>query len=544
MATAVQPVEQTNYLNADYGIKSWLLTTDHKRIAMLYLISITFFFWVGGLFAMLIRLELLTPAGDLLSADMYNKMFSMHGITMVFFFLIPSVPAVLGNFLVPLMVGAKDLAFPRINLLSWYIYVAAGCLWLYTIFTGGIDTGWTFYTPLSTAFSNTHVITGALSVFIAGFSSIFTGLNFIVTIHRMRAPGMTWQRLPLFLWSNYAAAVIMVLGTPVIAITLLLVALERAFNIGVFNPQLGGDPLLFQHLFWFYSHPAVYLMILPGMGVISEIVPCYSRKRIFGYNAVALASIGIAVLGFLVWAHHMFVAGISLYAALVFSLLSFFVAIPSAIKVFNWTATMYKGSIRFDTPMLYALGFIGLFTIGGLIGLFLASLGVDVHVHDTYFIIAHFHYIMVGGMVMAYMGGLHFWWPKISGKLYPEAVAKLSAMFIFFGFNLTFFPQFVLGYMGMPRRYQSYPPEFQVLNVLSTAGASILAVGYVLPMIYFVWSLRYGQNAPPNPWNAAGLEWTTPSPPPTYNFDVTPVVNWEAYNYDELDKPKEVPIAS
>jgi cytochrome c oxidase subunit 1 len=543
MATAVQPVEQTNYLNADYGIKSWLLTTDHKRIAMLYLISITVFFWIGGLFAMLVRLELLTPAGDLMQADTYNKVFTMHGITMVFFFLIPSVPAVLGNFLVPLMIGAKDLAFPRINLLSWYIYVAAGCLWLYTIVTGGVDTGWTFYTPLSTAFSNTHVITGALSVFIAGFSSIFTGLNFIVTIHRMRAPGMTWQRLPLFLWSNYAAAVIMVLGTPVLAITLLLVALERAFNIGVFNPALGGDPLLFQHLFWFYSHPAVYIMILPGMGVISEVVTCFSRKRVFGYNLVALASIGIAVLGFLVWAHHMFVAGISLYAALIFSMLSFFVAIPSAIKVFNWSATMYKGSIRFDTPMLYAFGFIGLFTIGGLTGLFLACLGVDVHVHDTYFIIAHFHYIMVGGMVMAYMGGLHFWWPKISGKLYPEAWAKLSAMFVFFGFNLTFFPQFVLGYMGMPRRYQSYPPEFQVLNVLSTAGASILAIGYVLPMIYFMWSLRYGQNAPPNPWNAAGLEWMTPSPPPTFNFDVTPVVTWEAYNYDELDKPKEVPIA-
>jgi cytochrome c oxidase subunit 1 len=544
METAVQPVEQTNYLNADYRIKSWLLTTDHKRIALLFLISITFFFWIGGSFAMLIRLELLTPAGDLLSADMYNKMFSMHGITMVFFFLIPSVPAVLGNFLVPLMIGAKDLAFPRLNLLSWYIYVAAGCLWLYTIVTGGVDTGWTFYTPLSTAFSNTKVITGAMSVFIAGFSSIFTGLNFLVTIHRMRAPGMTWQRLPLFIWSIYATAIIMVLGTPVLAITLLLVALERAFNIGIFNPALGGDPLLFQHLFWFYSHPAVYIMILPGMGVISEVVACFSRKRIFGYNLVALASISIAVLGFLVWAHHMFVAGISLYAALVFSLLSFFVAIPSAIKVFNWTATMYKGSIRFDTPMLYAFGFIGLFTIGGLTGLFVASLGVDVHVHDTYFIIAHFHYIMVGGMIMAYMGGLHFWWPKISGKLYPEAWAKLSAMFVFAGFNLTFFPQFVLGYMGMPRRYQSYPPEFQVLNVLSTAGASILAVGYVLPMIYFMWSLRYGQNAPPNPWNAAGLEWMTASPPPTFNFEVTPVVTWEAYNYGELDKHEEVPIAS
>jgi cytochrome c oxidase subunit 1 len=392
-------------------------------------------------------------------------------------------------------------------------------------------------------FVNTKVVTGGLAVFVAGFSSIFTGLNFIVTIHRMRAPGMTWTRLPLFLWSNYAAAVIMVLGTPVLAITLLLVVLERVFNLGVFNPALGGDPVLFQHLFWFYSHPAVYIMILPGMGVISEIVTCFSRKRVFGYKFVALASIGIAVLGFLVWAHHMFVAGISIYAALVFSILSFLVAIPSAIKVFNWTATMYKGSIRFDTPMLYAFGFIGLFTMGGLTGLFLASLGLDVHVHDTYFIIAHFHYIMVGGMVMAYMGGLHFWWPKLSGKLYPEAWAKLSALFVFFGFNLTFFPQFLLGYMGMPRRYHAYPAEFQVLNVLSTAGASVLAVGYLLPMIYFVWSLRYGQDAGPNPWNAAGLEWMAPSPPPTYNFEVTPVVTWEAYNYDELDRHEEVPVA-
>ena len=475
---------------------------------------------------------------------MYNKMFSMHGITMVFFFLIPSVPAVLGNFLVPLMIGAKDLAFPRINLLSWYIYIAAGCLWIYTILTGGIDTGWTFYTPLSTSFSNTHVITGALSVFIAGFSSIFTGLNFIVTIHRMRAPGMTW---------NTAAAVS-------------LVELRRRRHHGAghagagHHPAAGGAGARIQHRRLQpatgrrpASVPAPLLVLLASGGLHHDSArhgrrsakssTCFSRKRVFGYNFVALASIAIAVLGFLVWAHHMFVAGISLYAALVFSLLSFFVAIPSAIKVFNWSATMYKGSIRFDTPMLYALGFIGLFTIGGLTGLFLACLGVDVHVHDTYFIIAHFHYIMVGGMVMAYMGGLHFWWPKISGKLYPEGVAKLSAMFVFFGFNLTFFPQFVLGYMGMPRRYQSYPPEFQVLNVLSTAGASILAVGYVLPMIYFLWSLRYGQNAPPNPWNAAGLEWMTASPPPTYNFDVTPVVTWEAYNYDELDKPKEVPIA-
>jgi cytochrome c oxidase subunit 1 len=538
--TAVATPERENYLNKEYGITSWLFTTDHKRIALLYLMTITFFFFVGGFFALLIRLELLTPEGDLLLADTYNKMFTMHGQVMVFFFLIPAVPAVLGNFLIPIMIGAKDLAFPRVNLLSWYLLAIGGCLMIYTILSGGVDTGWTFYTPLSTHFLNTHVIIAALAIFIAGFSSILTGLNFIVTIHRMRAPGMTWSRLPLFVWANYATSIIQVLGTPVLAISLMMVAMERIFNLGIFNPQLGGDPLLFQHLFWFYSHPAVYIMILPGMGVVSEIVTCFAHKRIFGYKFMALAVIAIAVLGFLVWAHHMFVAGISLYAAMVFSLLSYFVAVPSAIKVFNWTATMFKGSISYSTPMLYAFGFIGLFTMGGLTGLFVAALGIDVHVTDTYFVVAHFHYIMVGGMVMAYLGGMHFWWPKISGRMYPEGWGRLAALIIFIGFNLTFFPQFVLGWLGMPRRYWQYSPEFQVLNVLSTAGATILAVGYLLPMVYFLWSMRYGKPAPDNPWNAAGLEWKISSPPTTFNFDETPVVTWEAYNYDEI--PQEVPV--
>ncbi len=547
MATAV-PVDVTEretYLNSGYGIKSWLLTRDHKRIAILYLLSVTLFFFIGGFFALLIRLELLTPAGDLVQSDTYNKLFTMHGQVMVFFFLIPAVPAVLGNFLIPIMIGAKDLAFPRINLLSWYLYIAGGLLMVYTILAGGVDTGWTFYTPLSTEFLKTDVITAAIAIFIAGFSSILTGLNFIVTIHRMRAPGMTWDRLPLFVWSHYATSIIQVLGTPVVAITLVLVALERLLHLGIFNPALGGDPLLFQHLFWFYSHPAVYIMILPGMGIVSEIVCCFSRKRIFGYKAMALAVLAIAVLGFLVWAHHMFVAGISVYSALVFSLLSYFVAVPSAVKVFNWTSTMYKGSITYQTPMLYAFGFIGLFTIGGLTGLFLACLGIDVHVTDTYFVVAHFHYVMVGGMVLAYLAGLHFWWPKITGRMYPEGWGKLAALIVFIGFNLTFFPQFILGYMGMPRRYHAYPAEFQVLNVLSTAGATILAVGYLLPMVYFVWSIRYGKPAPANPWNAAGLEWQVPSPPPTSNFEEQPIVTWEAYNYEELGEipdQQEVPV--
>ncbi len=523
---------RTNYLNAEYGLLSWLLTRDHKRIAILYLISVTIMFAIGGLFAAAVRLELLTPQGDLLAADTYNKMFSMHGIIMVFFFLLPAIPATLGNFLIPMMIGARDLAFPRINLLSWYLYVLGALFTLYAMIAGGVDTGWTFYTPFSTSASNTNVIPTAIGIFINGFSGILTGLNFIVTIHRMRAPGLTWFRLPLFVWAHYATSLIQVLGTPVLAITLVMVALERAFHFGIFDPAYGGDPILFQHLFWFYSHPAVYIMILPAMGVISELVTCFSRKSIFGYSFVALSSVAIAVLGFLVWAHHMFVTGMSVYAAMIFSFISFGVAIPSAVKVFNWTATLYKGSVSYAAPMLYALGFIGLFTIGGLTGLFLATLGVDVHVTDTYFVVAHFHYVMVGGTIMAYLGGLHFWWPKITGRLYPEIWARISAAIVFLGFNLTFFPQFILGYLGMPRRYHVYPDEFQVLNVLSTAGASILGVGYLLPFIYLGWSMRYGALAPANPWGATGLEWETPSPPPTENFETPPVVTRPAYAYD------------
>src|SRR2546427_3620106 len=540
----VAPGAPENYLTVDYGVRSWLLTRDHKRIGLLYLMSVTVALFLGGFFVFGMRLELLTTAGDLMRAETYNKFFSMHGIVMVFFFLIPSIPAVLGNFLLPLMIGARDVAFPRLNLASWYIYMLGAAFLTYTMVSGGVDTGWTFYTPFSTIYSTTNVISAALAIFIVGFSSILTGLNFIVTIHRMRAPGLTWFRLPLLVWALYATSIIQVLATPVLAITITLVALERTLRLGIFDPALGGDPVLFQHLFWFYSHPAVYIMILPGMGVVSELITTFARKRTFGYTYIALSSVAIAVLGFLVWGHHLFIAGQSMYASMVFSLLSYLVAVPSGVKVFNWTATLHKGSVEFRTPMLYALGFIGLFTMGGLTGLFLAALGLDIHVHDTYFVVAHFHYIMVGGMVMAYLGGIHFWWPKISGRLYPEGWARFAALVVFVGFNLTFFPQFILGYLGMPRRYHAYPPEFQVLNVMSSAGASILAVGYLLPMVYLAWSVRYGKAAGDNPWDATGLEWQTPSPPPTENFEETPVVTWEAYDYGAKDgKEKELQVA-
>jgi cytochrome c oxidase subunit I len=523
--------EMKSYLRDGYTVRSWLLTTDHKRIAVLYMVSITLFFFIGGTAAALMRYNLIVPDGMLPSAETYNRLFTMHGVIMVWFFLIPAVPTTLGNFLVPLMLGARDLAFPKINLLSWYLFVGGGIFAVYALFAGGVDTGWTFYTPLSTNYAQGHVVPVVIGIFITGFSSIATGLNFIVSTHRLRAPGLTWYRLPIFIWSIYSTSVILVLATPVLAITLLLLAFERIFHVGVFDPRYGGDPLLFQHMFWFYSHPAVYIMILPGMGVVSQIIPCFARKELFGYKFVAWCSVSIAVIGFLVWGHHMFVSGQSIYASVVFSLLSYFVAVPSAIKVFNWLGTLHKGYIRFDAPMIYALGFVGLFTMGGLTGLFLAALAADVHLHATYFVIAHFHYIMVGAMVSAYFGGLHFWWPKMTGRMYPETIARGAALLMFIGFNLTFFPQYILGYLGMPRRYHAYAPEFQVLNVLSSAGASILAVAYLAPLGYLVWSLLYGPRAPANPWEATGLEWQTPSPPFTKNFITTPIVTEGPYAY-------------
>jgi cytochrome c oxidase subunit I len=529
-APASQPV---HYLNAGFGVRSWLMSTDHKRIAILYLISVTVMFFLGGLPIVLVRFQLLTPKNELLDADTYNKMFTMHGVVMIFFFMIPAIPAVLGNFLVPMMLGAKDLAFPRINLISWYCYLVGGALGLYAIINGGVDTGWTFYVPFSSKAAHTNVLPVALGAFVAGFSSILTGLNFLVTTHQMRAPGLTWMRLPLFIWSMYATSIIMLLGTPVVAIAIVLVGLERIFGVGVFDPAIGGDPLLFQHLFWFYSHPAVYIMILPAMGVVSEIIPCFARKNIYGYKFIAFSSVAIALLGFLVWGHHMFVAGQSVYEGMIFSFLSFLVAVPSSVKVFNWTSTLYKGSVSFTTPMLFAFGFIGMFTIGGLTGMYLACLGTDVHLHDTYFVVAHFHFIMVGGTVMAYLGGLHYWWPKMTGRMYPEFWGRISAALIFVGFALTFLPQFAVGNLGMPRRYYQYAPEYQVYNVFSTAGASILGVGYVIPLIYLLGSLGFGAKARDNPWKSTGLEWRTSTPPPPDNFPEVPVVTKPPYQYHE-----------
>ncbi len=527
----ILPEPPETYINVSQGMLSWLLTKDHKRIAVLYLISITVMFFIGGFAISVARLNLLTPEGALVSADTYNRLFTLHGVVMVWFFLVPVIPAVLGNFLLPMMIGAKDLALPRINLLSWYLYMLGAAWTLYALIAGGVDTGWTFYTPYSSQSSHYNVVPTMVGIFIAGFSTILTGLNFIVTVHWMRAPGLTWFRLPMFVWTLYATSIILLLATPVLAMNLILVAVERITGIGIFDPKLGGDPLLFQHLFWFYSHPAVYVMILPGMGVVSEIIPCFARKQLFGYTFVAYSAFGIAVLGFLVWAHHMFVAGTSVYSALIFSSLSFAVAIPSAIKVFNWTATLYKGSISFSTPMLFSLGFVALFTIGGLTGLFLATLGHG-YPRARYLLCDRafsFHHGRRHGDGLH--GGAALLVAQNDGADVFAMVVALSALIIFVGFFLTFLPQFVLGYNGMPRRYHNYPPEFQVWNVLSTAGASILAVGYVLPLMYLLLSLYYGKRAGPNPWRATGLEWQTPSPPPKENFEETPVVVRAPYQY-------------
>lgn len=536
---------EENYLSEEHGLMSWLTTHDHKRIGILFGFSVLLFFFIAAVAAAMMRMELMTPQSDLVRPMTYNKLFTLHGVLMVWFFLVPSIPSVLGNFVIPLMIGARDVAFPRLNLLSWYLFVAGGAIVLYSIIKGGVDTGWTFYAPYSTVYSNGYVVAMVTGIFLAGFSSILTGLNFIVTIHKMRAPGMTWSRLPLFIWSLYATSLIMVLATPELGITLLMIVVERVWHVGIFDPALGGDPILFQHMFWFYSHPAVYIMILPGFGVVSEVITCFSRQRIFGYWFIAGSSMAIAFLGFLVWGHHMFVSGQSVYAGFVFSILSYLVAVPSAIKVFNWVATLHRGSISFETPMLYVLGFIGLFTIGGMTGLFVAALGMDVHLTDTYFVVAHFHYIMVGGMVTGFMAGLHYWWPKITGRIYPERPAQIAALVTYIGFNLTFFPMFWLGWLGMPRRYATYPPDFQIYHIMSSLGASILGIGYFMPLFYLTWSLRHGKKAPANPWRATGLEWTTTSPPPKHNFKKTPIVTRPPYEYypeleEEYLKAKEV----
>jgi len=521
----------TNYLTHSKGLKSWLFTLDHKRIGLLYLGAVATFFLVGGFFGLLIRLELLSPTKIFMSSDVYNRVMTLHGSVMVFMVVIPGIPAVLGNFFLPIMIGAKDVAFPRLNLLSWYLLMLGASIAVLSILLGGVDTGWTFYTPYSmkSADAVTTIVTGA---FIMGFSSILTGLNFIVTIHKLRAPGMTMMRMPLFCWSLYATAIIQIVATPVLAITLLLLIAERVFGIGFFDASVGGDPVLFQHFFWFYSHPAVYIMILPSMGIISEVICTFSRKTIFGYKAIALASVAISLIGFFVWGHHLFVSGQSELAGAIFAILTVLVGVPTAIKLFNWTATMYQGSIKLDTPMLYAMSFMALFLIGGLTGIFLAAMAVDVQLHDTYFVVAHFHYTMVGGVFMGMMAGLFYWIPKMSGHMYNEFWGRVSAVLVFIGFNMTFIPQFIMGSRGMPRRYHLYDPKFASFHIASTIGSWVIGLGFLVAMITIFKAMRSGKAAPANPWGGTTLEWTTSSPPIHENFEETPVITGRPYEYN------------
>ena len=524
-----------DYITHDKSIWSWLSSVDHKRIGIMYGITVAGVFLVAGILALLVRIELLQPGETIVGPDTYNQFFSLHGIMMVFGFIIPSIPGFLGNFVLPIQIGAKDVAFPRLNLASYYFFLVGMALVITAMLVGQVDTGWTFYTPYSKRVGDS-VLFLTMAVFIAGFASIFTGINFIVTIHKMRAPGMTWNRLPLFIWGLYATSIVQVLATPVLGITVLLLFLERVLNIGIFDPAIGGDPVLFQHFFWFYSHPAVYIMILPAFGIISELIGAFSRQRLYGYTAIALSSVAIAMLGFMVWGHHMFVSGQSAISSIIFSLITYLIGIPSGIKIFNWVATMYRGSVWFQTPMLYALSFIILFTIGGVTGIMVGVLAVDIHLHDTYYVVAHFHYVMMGGTVIALLGGLHYWWPKITGRMYNERLGKIAAVLIFIGFNVTFFTQLFLGSKGMPRRYYDYLPEYTTLHQISTYGSWILGAGLFLVLFYMIWSMFRGKIAPANPWGAATLEWThTGRRPDPHNFHRTPLVTHGAYDFHLAD---------
>jgi cytochrome c oxidase subunit 1 len=526
------PVNEPDFLNAKKGLKNWLITLDHKRIGMMYLWGILISLLVGGAFALLVRTELWDTGKTIVDQDTYNKFFTLHGAVMVFLVIVPGIPAALGNIILPIQLGAPDVAFPKLNLSSFYLWMAGALCLVVAIPFGGLDTGWTLYTPYSLD-SKSPVLLAVMGVFILGFSSIFTGLNFLVTIHKFRPQGMGWFQMPLNLWAMYATAIMQILATPVLGITVALLGAERFFDIGIFDPTLGGDPVLFQHFFWFYSHPAVYIMIIPAMGVISEILSTFSRKPLFGYRFVAYSSVSLALLSFLVWGHHMFVSGQSRLANMVFSALTFTVGIPSAIKVFNWVATLYKGDIRLKTPMLYALSFLLLFTIGGLTGLFLGILSVDIHLHDTYFVVAHFHYVMMGSTLVAFLGALHYWWPKFTGRMYPESLARICSLGVFFGFNLTFLPQFIMGSRGMPRRYWDYDPHFTIYHQLSTIGAFVLGISLFVVVIYLVASLKTGARAARNPWGGSSLEWDAPSPPPVFNFETPPTVR-EVYDYSDL----------
>jgi len=539
MSGSEQAKAQSSYLDQQgkfKGLFGWIFSTDHKRIALLYLYTIMVFFLVAVVFGLLMRIELFFPGQDIMSPQTYNAMFTVHGVIMVFIIVIPGLSAVFGNFFLPILIGAKDVAFPRLNLFSWWIFLFGAILAVVSQFAGSgpPDTGWTFYVPYSSE-SDSNVVIALFAAFVLGFSSILTGLNFIVTIHRMRAPGMTWFRMPLFPWSLYATAWIQVLATPIVGITLLMVVAERTLNIGFFDPALGGDPLLFQHLFWIYSHPAVYVMILPAMGVVTEIFPTFSQKPVFGYTAIAISSLAIAGVGYFVWGHHMFTTGISYYARWFFSFLTFIVAVPSAIKVFNWLSTMYKGSIDLKPPLLYAISFIFLFMIGGLTGLVLGSLATNVQVHDTSFVVAHFHYIIFGGMGFGFFAGIHYWFPKIYGRMYNIKRANIAWGILFTGFNFLYFPLFVIGIQGMPRRYFDYLPQFQIGHFISSVGAIILVIGIILMLHNLIKGSRKGEIAPSNPWRGSTLEWQIASPPPLENFDEIPVITQRPYHYNTDD---------
>ncbi len=531
------PLDSTIVVDKIVRNKAWkwyeyfTFNTDHKVIGIQYLVTAFVFYLIGGLMAVAIRVELATPDSDFLDPSLYNAFMTNHGTIMIFLWVVPSAIGGFGNFLVPLLIGARDMAFPRLNAIAFWLNPPAGALILASFLFGGAQSGWTAYPPLSEITATTAQSMWILAIALVGTSSILGSVNFLVTILKMKVPSMKWTQLPLFCWAMVATSLLALLATPVLTIGLVLLLFDINFGTSFYKPDAGGNVVLYQHLFWFYSHPAVYLMILPVFGIMSEVIPVHARKPIFGYQAIAYSSLTICIVGLFVWVHHMFTSGTPGWMRLFFTVSTLFVAVPTGVKIFSWVATLWGGKIRFTSAMLFALGLLSMFVFGGISGVTLGTAPFDIHVHDTYYVVGHFHYVLFGGSVFGIYAGIYHWFPKMTGRMMNETLGKIHFILTFIGTHLTFLPMHQLGLQGMPRRVAMYDPQFTSINQLCTIGAFVLGISVIPFAINIIWSWMRGTPAGDNPWNALTLEWRTSSPPLIENWEVSPVVTYGPYDY-------------